>query len=122
MNEIRVSANLGLNDSEGTDEFLNFVDTLFTIGTKRFVKGKVSVGTTEEAIPIGELTGLGWAAFRNLDPTNFVEIRTATAGTKIAKLLSDGGFALFYFGSGITAPFWIADTAACQCEFFILNQ
>ena len=79
-----------------------------------------SVATSETTIQLGGLTTLGWAWFRNLDATNFVNIKTAASGTIIVKLPA-GSSALFHFGSGVTAPVAIADTAACLIEYVILK-
>ncbi len=76
------------------------------------------IGTVEEAIGLGELATLGWAWFQNLDPTNYIELRTGTGATKFAKLLPNEA-CVFRFGSGITAPFAIANTAACYLDYVI---
>ena len=119
--ELTINASAVYEDSEGTNESLSIEDFIGNVSTKKYIKGKVSVGTSEEAIPLGEVASLGWAVFKNLDGTNYVEIRKGTGGDDIVKL-PPGGVALFYFGSDVTAPYWIANTAACQCEFFIVNQ
>lgn len=74
----------------------------------------VSVGTSEEAIPLGEVTAAGaMMVGENLDDTNYIEIRDATgASNDIIKVGPREPF-LFRFGSDVTAPYWIANTAAC---------
>lgn len=119
-NEITLNASLAYADSESADELLRIVDKLANISTKKYVKAKQSIGTSEEAIGLGEVTSLGWALFVNRDSTNFISLKTATGGTIFAKLLA-GEFAMFRFGSGVTAPYAIADTAACQMEYLILS-
>jgi len=118
--EITVSASIRYEDSEDADESLSLEDILADVATKKYTKVKVSVGTSEEAVPLGESTSPGWAMFINRDGTNFVSIKVATSGAIFAKLLP-GEFALLRLGSGAQAPFWIADTAACQCEVFIVQ-
>lgn len=118
-NEITLNANLAYEDSEGADETLSIVDKLSNITTKVYQKSKQNIGITEEAIKLGELATLGYAIFINRDSTNFIELRVATAGIKFCKLLP-GEAAMFRFGSGISAPFAIADTAPCQLEYMIL--
>ena len=49
-----------------------------------------------------------------------VDDGVATGGTKCVKLLA-GEVAMFRFGSGVTAPYIIADTAACQVEYIIIS-
>lgn len=118
--EIRVSGQVVYKDSEGTDEYLQFAEKLFSITTKKFQKCKHNIGTSEEALKLGELTALGWCLFKNLDSTNYVELRVSTGGAKFAKV-PPLGVALFYFAADVTAPYAIANTAACQCEYQILS-
>ncbi len=120
-NEIRVSGQLVYDDSEGSDEFLQLAETLFTITTKKYQKCKHNIGTSEEAIKLGELTTLGWMLFKNLDSTNYVELRDATGAANDIVKVPPLGFAIFHFGSDVTAPFAIANTAACQCEYLIVS-
>ncbi len=119
--EIRVSGSLGYADSEGSDPFLELVETLFDIGAKKYQQCKHNVGLTEEAMKLGELTTLGWCCFKNLDATNYVEIRSATGAANDVILVPALGFAIFHFGSDVTAPFIVANTAACQTEYLILS-
>lgn len=119
--ELTINASMVYADSENTSESFSIEDFIGNVTTKRYVKAKVSVGTSEEAIPLGEVTTLGWACFRNRDATNYVEIRSATGSANDIIKIPPGGVALFHFGSDVTAPYWIANTAACQCEYFIVN-
>lgn len=119
-NEITLAATLSYEDSEDSSELLTLTDILASVASKKYIKHKQNIGITEEAITLGEVTAPGWALFINRDETNFIELRVATSGAKFAKLLP-GEFALLRLGSGATAPFAIADTAACQMEFFLIN-
>lgn len=77
------------------------------------------IATSEEAIDLGELASLGFAYFKNLDATNYIELRMGTgASLDMIKLLA-GDFAWFRFGSDITAPFAIANTAPCYLHYII---
>ncbi len=119
-NELTITAVLDYVDSEAASLGLLVRDLLVTIATKKYVLMKQNIAVTEEALKLGEITSLGWALFINRDVTNFVELRVATAGTKFCKMLA-GEPALFRFGSGITAPFAIADTAAIQLEYLLAS-
>lgn len=89
------------------------------VTTKRPFKTVQNVGITEEALLLGDGGSIGYVLLKNLDSTNFVEIRTGTGATKFVKLLA-GEIALFRFGSGVTAPYVIADTAACDLEITLI--
>lgn len=118
-NEVTISGSLEYADSEGSDELFTLAEVMFSVTDKLFVRHKQAIGTTEEAIDLGGLATLGWAVFKNLSATNYVELRSATgAGNDIIKLPALG-FAIFYFGSDVTAPFAIANTASCQLEYLI---
>lgn len=94
----------------------------FDISGSKYVKTLQQIGITEEALQLGETSGsLGWALIKNIDNTNYVELKTGTGGIVFAKLPPKGGIALLHFGSGVTAPFAIANSAACLVEIFILS-
>ena len=122
-NEITINASLAYSDSEGTEDSLACDEDLqFTITTKRITRIKQNVGTTEEAVNLGDVSSVGYAIFINRDTTNFIELRVATAGAKFAKLKPNGGVALLHLGSGAQVPYAIADTGACQMDVLILSQ
>lgn len=120
-NEISVAGQLIYEDSEGTSEYLQLAEKLLTITTKKYVKHKQNIGTSEEALDKGELAAIGWMIFKNLDATNFVELRSATGAANDVIKVPPASFALFHWGSDVTAPFAIANTAACQCEYLLLS-
>lgn len=119
--EITLNASLTYSDSELSQFILSVPTNLQKdIATKKFVYNKMNVLITEVAIPLGNLTTLGYYIFVNRDPTNFVELRVGTAGSKFAKLDAVNGFAMGKFGSDVTAPYAIANTGPCQMEYLIL--
>jgi hypothetical protein len=119
--ELRPKGQLGLVTSEGADEALGDLDAVFTILTKKYGKVVHNVGITEEALKLGEVTALGWFFFRNLDLTNYVELRHATGAANDIIKVPPRGFAMFHWGSDVSAPFAIANTAACQCEYLLCS-
>ncbi len=119
-NELTLTAALEYADSEGANIGLMVRDLIVSVATKKYVLMKQNIGIVEEALKLGEITSLGFVLFVNRDITNFVELRVATSGTKFCKMLA-GEPALLRFGSGITAPFAIADTAACQLEYLMAS-
>lgn len=120
-NELTLSGTMEYADSESADTTLQVAAKLASVSTKLYVQDKMSVTTSEVAIPLGSVSSLGWGFFINRDPTNYIELRVGTGGTKFAKLMP-GEFAFFRFGSGITAPYAIANSAACQMEYLICSQ
>jgi len=87
----------------------------------QFVAGVQSIGTVEEALDLGDMGALtlGWMYAKNLDGTNFVEIRPNTATADLIKLKA-GEFCLFRLTSN--TPYAIADTAACELDYLIVED
>ncbi len=83
-------------------------------------KGYMSVGTTEETIPLGDITTPCIAMFWNKNATNFVELRNSLAGTVFARLRPSHIPAIIPL-TPTAAPTAQADTAACIMEFFVLQ-
>jgi hypothetical protein len=121
-NEITVSGSLTYADAEGTAQTLAMAAIMASVTTRRSTWLKMSVTTAALAIPLGNVTALGWAIFVNRDVTNYLELLTSTGGVAFARI-HPGKFAgPFYLGSGITAPFAQANTGACQMEYLICSQ
>lgn len=118
--EITVSVSLAYEDSEFADEILAVSEKLATVASKKYIKAKQNIGTSEEAIALGEVTSPGWGVFINRDLTNFINLKVATGGAIFAKLLP-GEVACLRLGSGAQVPYAIADTAACQMEYMLIN-
>lgn len=79
-----------------------------------------NIGTSEEAIVLGDITVGGYARFENLDATNYVELRQGTGASDFCRLLA-GDIAIFRISPDMTAPFAIADTAACALRVTIVD-
>lgn len=84
--------------------------------------GVISVGTTHEAIPLGDLAGNGIAWVRNLETTNYLEIGVVVSSTfyPLLKLKAGESFPL-RIASGV-APYAKANTAACRLDFEIYDD
>lgn len=91
----------------------------FNVTGGDYIFATQSVGTSEEALGKGDITTPGYILIFNRDATNFVSIRGASGGANCIKL-KPGDFALFRF-SGAN-PFVIADTAACEIEYLLIED
>ena len=118
--EIEVSASLRLNRTD-IEAALSKIGLTFDQTGTEYTQHIQTIGTTEEAIELGEITSIGYVLAINLDTTNFVSLRVGTGLTNAIRLDANNGLALFRAGSGLTAPFAIADTAACRVLFLILE-
>ena len=119
-NEITVSLRLGYK-KDGTDETMSVTDLKFDVTGKRFIHNRSSVGATEEALDIGDISTGGWFFGINHDPTNFVEIRDATGTGNLVKC-KPGEPCCFRMSDDASAPFVIADTAACDFEYLLIED
>lgn len=116
-NELTISASLTYADSFDVAESVTKQNFQRTPATLKPVKTIQTINTSETALLLGDgntLTG-GDMWVRNLDATNYVEIKVAAAGAIFCKLLP-GRFCLVPPGSGMTAPVAIANTAAVKVE------
>ena len=122
--EITVEAKLSYtNSTVGITKQEVSVSKLVSITGSAYSGNVFSVPTTAggTAIPISNLANVRWLYVRNLDTTNFVEIMTATSGTKFAKLKA-GEVLLIPLSANITAPAAIADTAAVKVQYLALEN
>lgn len=123
--EMSFSCALQWEDAFGVTFGLDVLNFVKTITTKRPILMTQSIGTAEEAIDLGDITPK-YGFFKNRDATNFVSIRAGTGLGNFGRLDADENgdgktFPLIVrFGSGMTAPFAIADTAACEIVYVLI--
>lgn len=100
-------------------------NTKFNVTGTRYAEGVQTIPTTAggTTILLGPMVGtLGWFFFKNLDATNFIEIMTVISTGIVALKLKPGEIAMGRFGSGVTAPAAIADTASVQLQYLIVED
>lgn len=119
-NEITVNASIKL-EKQGTRMSLSVANIKIDVTGKRFIHPRQLIGTTEEALELGDIATGGWFMAINHDPTNFVSIRSGTGATNLVKLKA-GEPCLFRLSGSSAAPFAIADTAPCDLEFVLVED
>jgi hypothetical protein len=82
--------------------------------------GVQAIGTTGETLSVTDLGTAGYAYFRNLGPTNFVELGTGTTTFVAFARLKAGEAAILRLGT--TAPTARANTAAVNLQYYILSD
>ena len=82
--------------------------------------GIQTIGTSEEALILGDVAAGGYCWIKNLDSTNFVSFRSGTGATDFMELLP-GEEACFRLSRSATAPYAIADTAAVDIEVLLFD-
>lgn len=117
-NEIQFSASLQV--ANGTTVSLN-ASASATMAGADFIAGTQAIGTTTEAITLGDVATPGYIMIKNTDATNFVQIGLATpvtAGDAFAKLLP-GEFCLV--PTRQTVIYALADTAPVNIQKIIVE-
>lgn len=117
-NELALSATLRF--SSGNYLVERQYSGLFTVTGTDMTTGTQLIGTSEEALAFSaDIATPGYLFVKNMDATNYVEIRNATGAASTIKLKA-GEFALFRISG--TAPYAIANTAACRIEFVVIED
>ncbi len=85
-----------------------------------YASGAPSIGTTEEALVMQDVATAGWAYFRNLNATNYIQIGALASAVFVPVLkLMPGEFCWVRLGTN--APYAKANTAACLLEYQIFE-
>lgn len=93
-----------------------------TTGAGRVIEGVQNIGTSAELIEIGDIPSdsVFTGYFRNLDATNFLVLSQSVDGTSPFAKLRPGASALIPLS--VTAVYAMADTAACNLEFCLIED
>ena len=86
-----------------------------TVAGDNVQAGIVSVGTSPEAIPLGDIATPGYLLVHNLDATNYIQIGYDATGFKPTVKVAAGKWGIFQLDP--TVPQWQANTGACLVEF-----
>ena len=118
-NEITISGSLSGTKPGAVENFSVSGLTVTMTGTD-YVKLTQTVGTSEEALVMLDAGTPGFCVIKNLDATNYVEVRQGTGVADLIRI-NAGEFALFRFAADATAPYVIANTAACIVEYLLFE-
>lgn len=111
-NEIQLSVNL--NASKGGASASGTVSQVSTMAGDQMIASVQVIGTSSEAVNLGDVTTAGYVFLKNMDATNFVSVSvlaTAVAATSFTKLLPGDAALIKAVGAPPTLTA-IADTAA----------
>jgi len=119
-NELLINATLAYDDDVSADS-LQVTDKQVTVATTTIARHIQSILTSETVLDLGSVTTMGFVMFKNLDPTNYIEIKVGASGTIIGKMLPGETYGPVRIGSGITAPVAIANSGACRMDILITS-
>lgn len=91
-----------------------------TVSGAKYHQGVQNIGTSEEQISFGDITNPGMCWLKNLDATNYVEIRSGTGAADLMKLAA-GQVAVFMFAADCTAPYALANTSSVNLEILLVE-
>lgn len=92
-----------------------------TMTGTNFLRNRQTVGTSEEALLLGDVPAGGWVFMVNRDSSNYVRVKAATGATALIRLRA-GEAACFRLDAGATAPFVQADTSAVELEYLLIED
>jgi hypothetical protein len=120
-NEGTISAAMRFVKS-GTDTSIEKGSFQFDVGGTNFVRHRQTVGTSSEALKIGEVAPGGYVLFinRGTDASDYIELRTLVGQNPFAQLFA-GDVALFRYDVGVTAPVAIAVDGAMDLDYLLLD-
>lgn len=116
--EITLTAKLRFENDSTLAELVESALSRTVAGTK-YVKNTQEIGTSEEAIELADTGVGGYLLGINRDDTNFMQIRSVSGDTDLVRL-EPGDVCLFRVDDGAT-PFGIADTAAVEFEYLLIE-
>lgn len=117
--ELSITLTATFTKGSKTNTF-TFPATTFDVTGDRYARLVQEVGTSEEALNLGDVgaTG-GYIIGVNRDATNFVEFRSGTGTTDVIRANAGEPFC-FRISPDSAAPYVIADTLACEIEYLLL--
>lgn len=118
-NELRLTINFAY-EQDGNKIDKSVANLGVDVALSVVASGVQEIGTSEEALGLNGVVAGGFVYMKNLDDANFVELRSGTGATDVIRLMP-GEPALFRLSPDATAPFMIADTAACEVEYVVLS-
>lgn len=116
-NELTV--NIALVYTKGLAVFDRSIASVYTVTANPTMHAIQNIGTAEETLALGDVTPTGFALFRNLDGTNFVELGKVTATYVVKLKAGEWSFLRLDTWSTIFAK---ANTAAVDLEYMLFSD
>jgi hypothetical protein len=116
--EIKLSSLLSFAKGGRSAEFGALGQEIDMAGTD-YVRATQTIGTTAEALMTGDMTNCGVLCIKNLDPTNYVNLRAGSGGADLVKIKAGECFPLRL---ATNTPYAIANTAPVEVEYLLLEE
>lgn len=115
--ELLLAASLKFNKGGALFE-ANFPSTYFDVSGTVGNKQVQAIGTSDETLPLGDVSTIGFVMLKNLDPTNFITV--GSDGTLYPIKLKPGEPCLVRWNAA--AIHAKANTATCNLEYTIISD
>jgi hypothetical protein len=115
--EIKAGFNLRFDNGQSYIEFQK--STLIDVTGSQYLKAKQAIGTSEEALVLGDISPGGLFAAVNTDASAVISLRAGT-GLQDFVSLKAGESCIFRTHTGST-PYAISDTAGAELEYVIIE-
>lgn len=108
-----ISLSLSLTAQKNAAVVTGTYSGTMTMAGDQFIGNVQIVGTSNEALVLGDVSTMGWIMVKNLDATNYVEVFLDSGNTQLVAKLLAGEPCLFK--PGAVSVYARANTAACNC-------
>ena len=119
-NEITLTAKLSVTNGNFTDE-RNANRISITQSSLGAQGGVQNIGTSHEAISLGDVSTEGYVWMRNLDDTNFVQVGLDGGASLTPVIRMNAGESCVFRLDAAATLYAEADTAACDLDILILE-
>lgn len=117
-NELTISGSMSFSKSGVTCSH-SYTGTTVTVSGTKYTQLVQTIGTSEEALDLGDVGTAGYCIIENLDATNYVSLRRATGDGNFMKIQAGKKAGPFQFEA--TAPFAIANTGSVAIKITIIE-
>lgn len=83
----------------------------------KYSAGVQTIGTVEESLEKNDVGTIGWMSIRNMDAANYVEFGSTTGVYSVTLLPGEASSQRWNH----TSVFIKANTAACECEYLLIE-
>lgn len=119
--ELLVTGSLVIDTSEIAGLAIQAPEYFVNQTAKNYVHDVITVGTTERAIPLGDVAAPGWSLFKNVGSVGSVSLRVGTAGAVFAIMGPGEHAGPFRLGGNAQTPYAIASAAGARLQYMICD-
>lgn len=116
-NELTITTSLSY--SKSSDTVTRSKTSQITVSGSVRASGVQTIGTSEEALAIGDVTSVGVVFIQNLDPTNYVEVAAVPSERYSIKIKAGESYAFRAVGNTIYCK---ANTAPVKVAYEVFSE